>query len=286
MENTNYIIYTDGGRSVNPGGSGGCAAIIIDTETGEIQEYSQGYLSTTNNRMEILAVILGLEQIETGSVQIYSDSQYVANTMTGMFRQKSNIDLWKRLDKACKGKDISVHWVRGHSGEFYNEKCDELCTKAMQDMENLKSDSGYFGDTRDTRQAGKGSMGVSIQVPECFAGEKIESMRVPDYVKKYQVTESCAKSILALGKNSHPKFKDYMMIKVGGYDKWSRCNVEKALVSHNNQAELFQTIKQYLTTETDRKTCIRWYLRGLPLKDSIRKVLVDAEIQRNNFYKK
>ena len=108
MENTqnlpDYIVYTDGGCAINPGGHGAYAAIIIHTDTGEIEEYTNGYKNTTNNRMEIMAVIEAFEHIKKGtSVELHADSKYVLKTIDGQFSRKKNLDLWERLDKACEG---------------------------------------------------------------------------------------------------------------------------------------------------------------------------------------
>lgn len=174
-----YIIYTDGGCAQNPGGPGGCAAVLLNTDTGELSEYSAGYKATTNNRMEIMAVILALKHIDHGPVQLYSDSQYVVNTLCGAYAKSANMDLWVELEWLRKSIPIYPNWVRGHSGEIYNERCDELCTAAMQDTEHLLFDNGYY-DTKIsyTQQQQKeskrvtDSMGVDIQVPDCFAEEK------------------------------------------------------------------------------------------------------------------
>ena len=174
-----YIIYTDGGCAYNPGGPGGCAAVLINADTGEISEYSAGYKATTNNRMEIMAVILALKHIDHGPVQLYSDSQYVVNTLCGAYSKSSNMALWVELEWLRASIPVFPKWVRGHSGNFHNERCDELCTAAMQDTEHLLFDNGYY-DTKAsyTQQQQKGSkrvtgsMGVDIQVPDCFAKEK------------------------------------------------------------------------------------------------------------------
>ena len=79
--NPDYIIYTDGGCAFNPSGPGAYGVVIISTDTGKITELSQGYSSTTNNRMEIMAVIASLDFVKEGSVSLYSDSQYVLNTI-------------------------------------------------------------------------------------------------------------------------------------------------------------------------------------------------------------
>ena len=138
-----YIVYTDGGCAFNPGGPGGCAAVILNTKTGKRTELSESYQCTTNNRMEIMAVILAVEKIpEKSVVRVYSDSQYVIKTMEGHFRKKKNVDLWQRLEQACEWKIMEWNWIKGHNGNPENECCDRLCTQAMQGMEK-KEDSEY-----------------------------------------------------------------------------------------------------------------------------------------------
>lgn len=139
-----YIIYTDGGCECNPGGRGGYGAVIINNNTGEFTDISGGFRSTTNNRMEVMAVIKALEKIKKDThVQLFSDSQYVIKTMNGMFRKKKNIDLWKKLDKLAVAFEIEWNWVKGHNGNTYNERCDTLCQEAMTLLE-LEEDEGYM----------------------------------------------------------------------------------------------------------------------------------------------
>ena len=139
-----YIIYTDGGCERNPGGRGGYGAVIINNSTGELTDISGGFRSTTNNRMEVMAVIKALEKIEKGThIQLFSDSQYVIRTMNGMFRKKKNIDLWKKLDKLAAAFEIEWNWVKGHNGNTYNERCDTLCQEAMT-LPELEEDEGYM----------------------------------------------------------------------------------------------------------------------------------------------
>ena len=132
-----YIVYTDGGCAINPGGPGGIGVIIIAPD-GSKTEISQGYISTTNNRMEMRAVITALMQIPAGSrVQLHSDSQYVINTITGGWRKKKNHDLWEMIDLFARDKDICWIWVRGHNENQYNELCDLLASAAISANEKI-----------------------------------------------------------------------------------------------------------------------------------------------------
>lgn len=124
-------LYTDGACSGNPG-PGGWAAVITHESAAE---WHAGHEErTTNNRMEILAAIKGLEQIAEGeSVALYTDSQYLINTMTKGWQRKANHDLWARLDSLTKRRKIAWHWVRGHNGTVLNEEADRLAVAAAAD---------------------------------------------------------------------------------------------------------------------------------------------------------
>ena len=141
-------VYTDGAARGNPDGPGGFGTVLeyVDTK-GELhtKELSQGYKKTTNNRMELMAVIAGLEALNRPcEVELYSDSKYVVdafnqhwihgwikkNWKRGKNEPVKNIDLWKRLLKAKEPHKVKFIWVKGHNGHSQNERCDELATKA------------------------------------------------------------------------------------------------------------------------------------------------------------
>ena len=137
--NTDYIIYTDGACSGNPG-CGGWAAIIFNKGSGQKSQRVGGEIETTNNRMELRAIIEALESIPKASnLEIFTDSKYVingieswivkwkANNWLGSNKNKvKNKDLWKRLDFLSKQFQIKWNWVKGHSGDKYNEEVDKL----------------------------------------------------------------------------------------------------------------------------------------------------------------
>ena len=127
MQNNSFVIHTDGACKGNPG-QGGWGAVI--EQDGNQTIISGGEPHTTNNRMEMTAVIKGLEAIDPHApVLISSDSTYVINTMTKGWKRKANHALWEQLDRLVKGRDVSWRWVRGHSGERGNELADSAATK-------------------------------------------------------------------------------------------------------------------------------------------------------------
>ena len=148
---SNYIIYTDGSCLGNPG-AGGYAAIIVDCETGEISELSGGDKHTTNNRMEMLAAINALNKIPAGSsVELFTDSQYLKNAFTKNWiinwkrngwitsakKPVLNKDLWLKLDNLMSIHEIKFQWVKGHAGDHFNERCDELARSEATKFKNL-----------------------------------------------------------------------------------------------------------------------------------------------------
>jgi len=145
------IIYTDGGASGNPG-PGGYGAVLMSGN--HRKELSQGYQLTTNNRMELLAVIVGLEalKIAGSEVEIYTDSKYVADAVEKgwvfgwekkSFKDKKNPDLWRRFLKCYRNHRVKFHWVKGHANIPGNERADFLAVQAYK-QPNLLIDQGYI----------------------------------------------------------------------------------------------------------------------------------------------
>ncbi|HEY9362515.1 MAG TPA: ribonuclease HI [Chitinophagaceae bacterium] len=151
MSSPNIIIYTDGSSRGNPG-PGGYGTILISGN--HEKELSQGYRLTTNNRMELMAVIAGLEALkkEGLNITIYSDSQYIVKAVTeGWLKKwvatnfaggKKNKDLWLRFYELSKKHTIRFVWVKGHAENIHNNRCDELATAAA-DGDILLVDEGY-----------------------------------------------------------------------------------------------------------------------------------------------
>ena len=129
---TSYIAYTDGGcQNTSIYGEGGSAYIILKDDK-IIKTASKGFLNTSNNRMEILAIMSAVASIpEEAQVTIHSDSQYAIYTLTGRWKAKTNIDLIQKYRELAKKRVVSFVWVKGHNGNMYNEMVDELCTQAM-----------------------------------------------------------------------------------------------------------------------------------------------------------
>lgn len=147
-------IYTDGACRGNPGRGG--YGVVLKSGSFE-KELSQGFQETTNNRMELLAAIVGLEALkEPCQVEVFSDSKYLVDAHNlkwiagwkkkgwkrGKNEKLANVDLWKRLDAVEQNHEITWTWVKGHAGHDQNERCDKLATEAA-DGEGLEEDIGF-----------------------------------------------------------------------------------------------------------------------------------------------
>lgn len=134
-------LYTDGAASGNPG-PGGWGAVL---KCGNARkELSGGFRLTTNNRMELLALIKGLEAIkwENACVDVWSDSTYVVNSISKGWKRKKNFDLWQRFDLLAPRFQLRLHWLKGHAGHPENERCDRLAVEAYS-QPGLPEDIGY-----------------------------------------------------------------------------------------------------------------------------------------------
>ena len=149
-------IYTDGASRGNPG-PGGFGTVLLCGQYRK--EISQGFRLTTNNRMELLAVIVGLEALKKPgmNVTIYSDSKYVVDSVEKKwiigwlkkgFKDKKNKDLWLRFLNIYKQHTVRFVWIKGHNETPENERCDRLAVAAALDTQNLLDDTGYINEEK------------------------------------------------------------------------------------------------------------------------------------------
>jgi len=151
------VIYTDGAARGNPG-PGGLGVVMKFGK--HRKEISKGYSLTTNNRMELLAVIMGLEALKRSDlkVSIYTDSRYVADAVNKgwvfsweakRFKKKKNVDLWLRFLEVYRKHSVKFIWVKGHANIPENERCDQLAVEASF-ATDLEVDSGYVNNNDET----------------------------------------------------------------------------------------------------------------------------------------
>ncbi len=145
-------IYTDGAAKGNPG-PGGYGVVMEMVGSPYKKEFFEGFRHTTNNRMELLAVIVGLEKLKTlkTNVLVVSDSKYVVDSVEKgwvfgwekkYFKDKKNPDLWLRFLKIYRHHNVKFMWIKGHNNHTQNERCDELAVMASQ-QKNLNIDTFY-----------------------------------------------------------------------------------------------------------------------------------------------
>lgn len=151
------VIYTDGAARGNPG-PGGLGVVMLYGK--HRKELSEGYALTTNNRMELLAVIRGLETLKRKDLKVkfYTDSRYVADAVNQGwvfdwekkgFKKKKNIDLWKQFLVLYRKYSVTLVWVKGHASIPENERCDQLAVEASRGTDLLE-DTGYVDNNNES----------------------------------------------------------------------------------------------------------------------------------------
>lgn len=155
MENDQVHLYTDGAARGNPG-PGGYGIVLEWAGKSYSKEFSQGYAHTTNNRMELLAVIEGLKKLKkpNTAVVVFTDSKYVAESVEKGwvfnwekkgFRERKNPDLWISFLKEYRKHKVRFKWIKGHNNHPQNERCDKLAVAASK-KKNLPPDLGFTGN--------------------------------------------------------------------------------------------------------------------------------------------
>lgn len=153
----NVTVYTDGACSGNPG-PGGFGVVLISGP--HRKELSEGFILTTNNRMELLAAIVALESMKKPGteVSLYTDSLYLVNAVNKgwlftweqkRFAKKKNPDLWLRFLEVYRKHSVKLIWVKGHDNNPGNERCDALAVEASR-RSHLKPDTGYLPENNET----------------------------------------------------------------------------------------------------------------------------------------
>tara|TARA_B100000927_G_C16473094_1_gene472312 strand:- start:567 stop:1439 length:873 start_codon:yes stop_codon:yes gene_type:complete len=181
-------IYTDGACSVNPG-IGGWGAVLI-YESGVEKEIYGSEIETTNNRMEITAVIKSLEELgDEQDIKIYSDSTYVINTITKNWKRNANNDLWDILDKLLSDKKVVWQWVKGHSGNKYNEIADKLAVNAINELKkNNSSELSHLDDDGSIKMVDVSEKQITSRVA-VVSGKVVMKKETLEIIKKGELAK-------------------------------------------------------------------------------------------------
>ena len=154
----NIKIYTDGSAKGNPGPGG--YGIVLLSNDGHRKEVAKGFRKTTNNRMELLSVIVALEMLKVKPMEVvvFSDSKYVVDAIEKkwlfnwekkFFNKKKNVDLWKRFLIVYRQHNVSFIWVKGHSNNIENERCDALAVAAAESYDRHDVDWGFENQSQN-----------------------------------------------------------------------------------------------------------------------------------------
>ena len=284
QEGASIVVYTDGGCE-KPGGRGAYGIVINNIKSRRTDVFSGAYRKTTNSRMEVVAAVKALHLIKTDSpIVIYSDSEYLVNTMRGVYAKKKNMDLWREMDDAAAGKNVLFVWVKGHAGYKYNELCDSLCTEAMLNGP-YEVDEGYERALNKTEELqrkyddfGAASEVTKVRITTPASSEKKpEIASVWKYCEEYNVHKDCAAMLCNFYKYDYHAFKHYAELKTFGKDYWSgiRLRELRKLIGQEEAS----TIAIYIEMDEEQANAIRWRLRGMTLSDAIRKIMVDRSVK-------
>lgn len=284
-----YTVFINGGCIASPRGPGGYGVVMIDNKSKKISTMSEGFDNTTENRMEILAATMALRSLPRGcSCILYSSSKYFVNCFTGAWKRNKNQDLFGKAQSAAKGITLDLKLLPNSEGNIYSELCENLTMMSMQ-QKNLKVDvlpreamaarkAKYADMIRPDTSVPISSMSSQIVIPLEFQTE-IEIMSQSDYAAKYHVNHECAAALLLFASKTKHVFSDYAKLKTYGFDYWSRKSLNILTEYLNSGEEILSVVESYIPYEKECSAAMRWRCRGLPLEHSIRKVLVDSEVQ-------
>jgi len=276
-----YTIYIEG-RCTSKSRTGSFAAIVICDATQEKAELVKTYKPTNRERIEIIGAVAALEKIPAGSiVHLYSTSQILLAAIADSYNPNKNQDLLQMLKKAATGKTIKFTWLRPN---IDSTCCDQLLTMNHLRAGEVLEDIGFdkFHNTNQEERdwnalIRKKAMDVRIEIPDEINCPKNVYSDPETMAVENGLNISCAKKIITFLEKNSRSFSAYKRLNVGGRDKWSR-------TPPWSLKELFgektiSLVLDHLTKKEDILKALRWHGRGLPLSDSIRKVLVDnAEI--------
>ena len=280
LSNPDYVVYSDGAcwneKYDTSIGRGGYGTIIIASNSEDYRgiEFSEGYIETTNNRMELMAVIVPLENIPPKSrVRIYSDSQYVVKIIRGINQINANHDLWTNFHGLQLTKELQIDavWIKGHDGNKNNERCDRIA-KAACKKKDLQHDIGYEMQTQ--------SFGLrsELDIPEKYKEKNTHESTVQNLIDKNHVNPECATAIIEFWKSNDPLEEEYSKLKTFGMDYWSSFRYE--WFTENCDNEVLEIVANEFSEIGDQVKCLKWYMRGLSLYEAIRKTAYDIECFR------
>ena len=280
----NYSIYIEG-RCTSKSRTGSFAAIVICDATQEKAELVKTYKPTNQDRIEIIGAVAALEKVPAGSiVHFYTTSQNLAAAINDCYNPNKNQDLLQMLKKAATEKTIDFKWLKPNIDSTF---CDQLLAMNHLPSGEVLEDIGFdkFHNTnQETRDRNalirKKAMDVKIEIPDEINRPKNVYSDPETMAIENGLNISCAEKIITFLEKNSRSFTAYKRLNVDGRDKWSRTPPWLLKITFGEKT--ISLVLDYLTDKEDILKALRWHGRGLPLSDSIRKVLVDkANITEN-----
>jgi len=279
-EGSSFAVYIASHCTFSPGGLGGFGCIITDKEGMPVTELSGGYESSTINRVLLMGMIKAMGFLPSkAEVEVITDSDYAPNIMNGVYRKKSNLDLWAGFETVSKDKKITCKEAKTGNEKDAIKKCMSLVEVAMY-SEELHKDPGYANRQRPVKKVFSGdTFGFGpMEVPINIVGDTDKSPEMTsaeEYAEKFEVNLECAESLKAFWSGKFKSYKSFASLKTGGSDRFSAMDAESLYAECGDVAK--GKVKEFLSGN-DVLSALRWHCRGLSITDSIRKVLVNKDI--------
>ena len=262
--------YTDGGYVSQK--NCGAYGIVLISPCNIRERYSQAFVGTTNNRMELRGVLKAIELLKEKGIRsfdIYTDSKYVKLVAEGTWLRTKNLDLWSRFDELTDDTNINIYWVKAHANNKDNNRCDSMATEAIQKGEFIE-DEGYKEDDIVT-EPNSIHLCKDLIFPDTF--KKIPDItNVEEYMGKYIVSRICAESIIQFYEPGSTKWYSYL--KTGGKDHWSKSGFKEMEQVIGKEAAEF--LQKNIPDRAILMTSMRWASRGLAISDAYEKARTDA----------
>ena len=281
LENYDFSIYAYG-ESDTETGIGAYSYVILRHDTKGLTKFSQGYFNTTNNRMELMAVVNALIKIpDKARVNIYSNSVYVIKVLNGEWENKSNKPLWDTLGNETINKTVDFSLMKNYRNSEILEIVSNLCKDELKRIKNentgekdMEFNPGQFNNISKTT-----SRAMSIRIyTDKNTDYKDRTVKITDFYEEIGVNKSCAEAIDKFRQKKKHTFTDYKNIKTYGNDRVSSMKMSTFYEYYQDHKEVINIVKKYLRSIKQQEAALRWHYRGLSIEDSIRKVLVDTEI--------
>lgn len=278
MQDTEYSVYVHGMCLYKSGGPGGYGVIVHNNSLGTDHEIAEGYKATDATRMGLMGIIAALTYLPEGhTIKLYVSKEMKPYLSGGKDQAESNPDLCERLDALLNTHQITVAKdIEWGNHDVFKYRCERLAAEAP-DYVFLKTDKGY----KKSNPNGSGKIKDSPSHSNDIKTSAIENLLIPSELdvpynnyKSIQINDSCLQMIQALPADASRK--TLSKVKVGKRDQWSKLKKDSLTSLFRQKTVLY--LCTLFPSQSDLYNCLRWYGRGMSLRNAILKTHIEAEI--------